>query len=300
MIRRKLIRGEKHHWWPVSLSGHWTNKRGLVYRITPNGDIQEAPPKKLACISDGHNIKFKEPSSFEQTFEQEFDRADNDFPSVIKMLDDLSQRHPKQDRSQYEFHSAHCCEDEFLVRLCGCLVSLVVRSPRFRNNIVTFLNGIGSSVRAADEKQLIAANMLSKQEEITKSLNGLGKFVIIFSESEEFIFGDGFYHNISMNGVHHSPNVRILVPLTPNLTILYARPMAYMTHPKIMTRLADRYLVTLINETVQIYSKECLFYRSEKPILSEHFVRREHLTIVDGDPIDQLIESIPGVGEARW
>jgi hypothetical protein len=299
MSKRKLIRGEKHHWWPVGLSQHWANEFGFVHRITPNGAIQEAPPKKLASISDGHNITFKELPSFEHTFEQEYDRADTDFPMIIKMLDDLRQRHPKEKVNEVDIYFPHRCEMDFLNRLCGCLVSLVVRAPKFRNSIVGFFNAIGSTIVNYEHKRTIAMNMVRKQEEITASLNGSGKFVVLFSESSEFIFGDGFYHNISMNGVHCSPNVRMLVPLTPNLAILYVRPMAYMPEPRLMTRLANRDLVMMINETVQIYSKECLFYKSEKPTLSEHFVTREHLEFTAGDPVDELIESIPGVGRMQ-
>lgn len=72
--------------------------------------------------------------------------------------------------------------------------------------------------------------------------------------------------------------------------------MAYRPDPKLMTRVANRELVMFFNETVQIYSKECLFYRSEKPRLSEHFVTREHLEYAcDDDPLDQLLDGIPGV-----
>lgn len=126
-----------------------------------------------------------------------------------------------------------------------------------------------------------------------------GKIRFFFSESSEFIFGDGFYHNISIDGVCCEPDIRILVPLTPNLTVLYVRPMAYMVEPKLMTRLASHELVMRVNETVQIYSKEYLFYRSEKPTLSKHFFTREHLIFSGADPIDQLIDSIPGVGDAN-
>jgi hypothetical protein len=163
---------------------------------------------------------------------------------------------------------------------------------------VRFIERIRGPINKKEQKQLIAANMRHKLEEITESLMGQGKFVVFFSESSEFIFGDGFYHNIPMDGKQCScePDLRILVPLILNLTVLYVRSMAYMVEPKLMTRLASRDFVILVNETVQIYSKEYLFYRSKKPTLSEHFFTKDHLIFSYNDPIDQLIDSIPGVG----
>ena len=57
----------------------------------------------------------------------------------------------------------------------------------------------------------------------------------------------------------------------------------------------DADLIALVNKTVQIYSKECLFFRSTRPTLSEDFILGEHRTYGQNDPIEALVASIPGV-----
>jgi len=290
MNKRKLIRGEKHHWWPKCLSKHWVNERGFINRITPQGNVNELPPSKIARISNGHNFLMEETSPVDHTFEQEFDRTDADFPMIINWLNELRQNHTLSNMNEEEAYFTHNYEIELLNRLSNCMVSLVVRSPKFRNN--TVLRG---QINKSEQKRLIAANIRHKQEELSKSLNMQGKFIIFFSKSKEFIFGDGFYNNIPMSDVHLSHDVRILVPITPSMAVLYIRPMMYMSEPKLMSIYVDHDIVMLVNKMIQIYSKECLFYRAEKPILNEYFIAKKHLTVVNNDPIDQLIDSIPGV-----
>ena len=298
MKSRRLIRGEKHHWWPACISKLWANEDGIVHRITSNGYVQPISPNKLARISDGHNIVVgKEGSPFDGTFEHEFDDADTWFPAVVNWLDGLKHHTPTEIPFQSGYYFPQNSEREQLSRLCVCLVSLAIRSPTFRNETTLLINSLMQSYKPGKKelKTIMAANMVGKLKETSESLFGSGKFIVLFSDSVEFIFGDGFYHNISMNGVRCSPDVRILMPLTPTMAVLYVRPMVLTPEPRIMTRLAERDLVELINETVQVYSREYLFYRSDKPELREFFVRGEHLVYSTNDPIDNLVDSIPGV-----
>jgi hypothetical protein len=125
-------------------------------------------------------------------------------------------------------------------------------------------------------------------------IRGDGKFLVCFSEAKEFIYGDGSYNNLNISSQHLS-NARILLPLTPKIAVLYALPREYIVEPRLATLEASDELVSLINETTQIYSKECLFFRFERPHLSDHFVRREHLLYSEEDPILALVQQIPGV-----
>lgn len=63
---RKLLKGEKHHWWPKGLSKYWGNEQGLVYRKDSSGKIIRSKPKAFGQISDGHNILFDEEMDFPQ------------------------------------------------------------------------------------------------------------------------------------------------------------------------------------------------------------------------------------------
>lgn len=47
---------------------------------------------------------------------------------------------------------------------------------------------------------------------------------------------------------------------------------------------------------VQVYAKNAIFFRSQPPVLTEAFQRGKHLEYSHpGNPIDNLIHSIPGV-----
>ena len=129
---------------------------------------------------------------------------------------------------------------------------------------------------------------------LKQSLSERGKFLLIFTRDREFIFGDGFYNNINV-GSMHTFDARILVPLTPELTVLYASPMEYLVDPRLVTLEADEDLLELLNFTVQAYSKDYLYFKSEMPNLTEDFTRREHLIYREGDPIKALVKRIPGI-----
>jgi hypothetical protein len=192
---------------------------------------------------------------------------------------------------------AHTCNESDLQPLCECLVSLAVRSPHFRHRILRTALDVISNVPKEQHKNLIGANVMQAYERITGNKLGRGKFLVLFSRSKEFIFGDGFYsHNLTST----SSGCRILVPLTPMIAVLYVLPGAYMVNPRLVTQEANYDVITIINETVQVYSKECLFYRFERPFLSEHFLRREHLYYSDGDPVEMLVEQMPGAKIPLW
>lgn len=51
-----------------------------------------------------------------------------------------------------------------------------------------------------------------------------------------------------------------------------------------------------MNNVVQVYSRDALFYRSEKPDLIGDFTCGEHREFnAPGHKIDMLVEAIPGV-----
>lgn len=108
------------------------------------------------------------------------------------------------------------------------------------------------------------------------------------------MYGDGLYSNLYVSS-HNLINARALIPLTPSIAVLFARPMEYVAEPRLTSVEADDDLIRLINTTTQIYSGDCLFFRAEQPTLSEHFRHAEYLRYADGDPVEQLVSQIPGV-----
>lgn len=241
-----------------------------------------------AKISDGHNIRLGG-SEWDTTFEHYFDRPDSAFPQVVDWLQKTAQKHTQ---CATDF-MAHDVELKSLSTLCECLLSLVLRAPMFRHQILSLLGKIRTHLPKEEHKLLIAANLRQVYHQLTTGMLGDGKFLVLLSREREFIYGDGVYNNLSPNSMHLA-GVRLAVPLTPELAVIYARPMQYMVEPRLVTRIADAETIQLINETTQIYSRDYLFFRTQKPVLIEHFQKREHLRYGDGDPIRSYINDIPG------
>ena len=119
---------------------------------------------------------------------------------------------------------------------------------------------------------------------------------MIFSAEREFVFGDGFYHNV-VAPINAPLSPRILAPLTPWLSVLMARPTRYIAEPKLSTLVVSAEEANMLNEIIQIYAKGELFYRSERPTVTEYFAVNKHLELAQADqnPIEDMIENLPGV-----
>jgi hypothetical protein len=127
-----------------------------------------------------------------------------------------------------------------------------------------------------------------------KDIGIRGKATAILSPDAEFIFGDGFCHNfVSPSGTPSSP--RIIVPLTPRLAVLYARPMQYSTEPRLSTLVINADEALSLNRLIQVYAKDKIFFRSEKPDLTEEYTRNKHMELRGPSIVESLIHSMPGV-----
>ena len=142
------------------------------------------------------------------------------------------------------------------------------------------------------DKSLIAANMRGNHPAFAQHIDSGGKFVALVSDGLEFIWGDGFLHNFppTPGGI---ANARCVVPVLPTVTILYARPLRYRSQPELVTmRLSDDE-VRCLNEIVQVYSRQHIFFRSDRPKIIEHFARGEHLMFQyhKHDALEYLIDA---------
>lgn len=119
--------------------------------------------------------------------------------------------------------------------------------------------------------------------------------MVILSPDREFIFGDGFYNNLTVQGENwYHP--KLLVPLTPRISVLFTRPSRYMTEPRLVTFVANSTETDALNYAVQVYSREMLFYRSEQPEVDHAFTCRKHKIFAnDRNSVDMLIYEMPGV-----
>jgi len=141
---------------------------------------------------------------------------------------------------------------------------------------------------------LIGVNMMHCQRRISDSIGTSGKFAVLYALKREFVFGDGFYHNLS-SVTQSGFGARMVVPLTPYITVFYARPVQYRTDPKLVALVLNDEEVDFFNRTVQIYSKQCLFYKGEIPDLIEEYRQYKHLVYATPDPISNWVQDLSGV-----
>ena len=289
---------KNHHWWPKGVSSFWKDADGCVARISPNGELLRQPPKNFGVIGHGHSIKLgRKPgdsTAFDYNFESEFQHADDNFPSTIRWLEGLEREsRPNESILTNRFLTQDDPEEKLSLLVEG-LISLAIRGPMYRSAAVRLAEHFRGPLPTRERNALVGLNMHGHQRTFVTAIGTRGKFAVIYSPERELIFGDGFFHNItSPAGAPYSP--KILVPLTPNISVLFARPSIYTTKPRLSTLVITPDEAERLNQTVQIYAKEMLFYRSEKPTIIDEFRQNQHLQYGEPNPIDVLIHSIPGV-----
>ncbi|HYJ30144.1 MAG TPA: hypothetical protein VEW25_07380, partial [Allosphingosinicella sp.] len=81
---RKPLKTELHHWWPRSLSEHWSADDGMVSVMRPTGDVHRAPPGAFGAVTNAHHMKMGSP--WDSTFEPLFNRADGEISDFVRWL----------------------------------------------------------------------------------------------------------------------------------------------------------------------------------------------------------------------
>jgi hypothetical protein len=294
---------ERHHWWPVCLSARWRGVDGFINVIGADGREFKARPAKVGVIGNGHIIKLGKgrPSPWDVSFEHVFDAADSALPRLVRWLECLDRRWIERPLRRSDRFLVQPVTDEQFAELVESLVSLAVRSPKFRAAAVSLAVHLRGPLCPDERHVLEAMNMRHCQRMIADGCKRGGKLVALYAKEGEFIFGDGFYN--SATGVSAPPiSPRILVPLTPQIAVLFSRPMAFCVEPRLTTLVVDASEVDALNDVVQTYAKDWLFYRDIRPEIGEHFRVREHRIFTDANnPVDQIARDIPGVGtSARW
>jgi hypothetical protein len=290
---------ERHHWWPEGVSQYWADSEGGVHWLLPNGDIRRSVPKSFGVIGNGHTIKLGDDpavgSVWDTNFESAFHDADTNFPWIIQWLDTLERCDPPYERPIMSRVVPVSVGDEQFATLIECLVSLAVRSPKYREQSVSLAEHLRGALPERERNALIGANIQRALRNAVRNLGGSGKAMVVFSPEREFIFGDGFFHNLSPQGEHwHNP--KLFVPLTPWMSVLFSRPTGYMVEPRLVTFVADSSEVDELNYVVQVYAREMLFYRSERPKIEDVFSCGVHKVFADDrNPVDRLIYEMPGV-----
>jgi hypothetical protein len=287
----------RHHWWPECVSKHWAREDGCVSWLLPNGTTKALPPSQLGAISNGHMIRLSAipggETPWDQDFESHFNRADSAFPNIIDWLLSLEHRSTPFATVQERFIN-QASSDAQLCLLTECVVSLAVRSPMTRAYAISLAEKMRGPLREPEKSALVGLNIRQLQRDASDGIGSRAKYVVIFSPEKEFIFGDGFFHNVTsaLNGLFLP---EILAPITPEISVLIARPWKYSPEPKLTTLVCTPAETERLNQAVQTYAKRFLFYRSEKPEVSPHYSVEKHLRFDGPNDILGLIHSIPGV-----
>jgi hypothetical protein len=291
----KRLKTARHHWWPEGLSEFWADKDGCTNCMAWDGKVIRLQPEKFGHIGSGHHIKFSEENPWNTSIEEEFGEADTDFPFLANWLLGLEKRTGDPIANLNKRLLAQSLPSERRRQLAQCLASLIVRSPRSRNNIQREVEYFQKRFGVKDirvDKLLIAANMRGCQEVFSQTIESSGQFSVLFTDSQEFIFGDGFLHNFPPRA-DEPTNPRFVVPLLPSVSIAFSQPTTSRTQPAIATILLRKDEVQLFNEIVQIYSRDHIYFRHDPPRVFESFSRREFLQLQNHkhDVLERLLES---------
>ena len=290
-------KSERHHWWPKCVSTHWESEQGGVTRITPNGNEVTSKPENFGVIGNGHIIKLGQPgeqTSWDQNFESFFSKADGNFPKLIDLLKQLPSV-PKFGNARTQRFTSHEVSDDVFRGAIESVTSLSVRSPMTRETCVSLAEKFRGPLPPHQRNAIIALNMRDIHQRAIQNFGMRGKLAVLFSPAREFIFGDGFYHNIGTPGnVTMTP--RILAPLTPRIAVLYAIPRQHRLDQRFFTLVIDAKEAEELNNTVQIYSRNEIFYSNEKPELIDEYRQGKHLQYrFMRNPVEAYVDSMPGV-----
>jgi hypothetical protein len=164
-----------------------------------------------------------------------------------------------------------------------------------REKAVVLPEELRGALPERERNVLIGSNVRHSHQRTIRALQGGGKLMVIYSPEREFIFGDGFFNNITPP-CDIITNAKIVVPLTPWMTAIYARPRSYRIDPRLVTLTATGAEVDILNGAIQIHARRQIFYRSERPKISEAFRKEEHLIFRDDrNSVDDFIYGMPGV-----
>lgn len=292
------LKSERHHWWPRCVSRHWAANDGTTGWIKPDGSEKRVPPDKLGMIGNGHHIKLgrtpDQSTGWDTSFEDEFDKADSSFPPLIAWLEGLERRPIAGQDLRPRFLPQEASDDQ-LRTVTECVVSLAVRGPMSREASVSWAERFRGPLPSPERNALIGINMRRLQRLIADSIGSRGKFAVLYSTRREFIYGDGFFHNVK--AIVNPPIApMILAPITPMISVIISRPTMFTVEPRLVTIVLTDDEVDRCNHAVQVYSCGALFYRNDRPVLDEAFKCGERREYASSDnPIDTLFGALPGV-----
>lgn len=276
-MTRKSLKTELHHWWPRTLAEHWRDQRGMVSTVMRSGEVKRARPGAFGALTNAHHIKLGGP--WDSTFEPVFNTADNETADLVRWLLTLEAKVADSAAPRITRILAQPLPGDRQLQLARAAASLIARSPRTRDQIRRATWHYRERFGFAEpepEDHLIAANQRGLYDAYRGVMEDRGRWAVLFSDVEEFIFGDGFLHDFPASAdALHAPR-RAVVPLTPTIALVYAYPRSYPSEPRLVTLRVEPMEVRFFNNVLQAYANEFLFYRSQQPPLTKAFTEGGH------------------------
>jgi hypothetical protein len=296
-----MDQSKRHHWWPEGVSERWLDAKGVVHEMAPDGTEKPLTPKNAGVIGHGHSIKMhSDPnvqSAWDENFEGKFQDVDSHFPRLLDWLDEVRAASVASSSGASTTFVPLAVSEDRLEWLSKGLISLAVRSPRCRAMAVGLADRLRGPIPTRERNRLIGLNLRDTFERAVENIGTQGKFVIILSPEREFIYGDGFFHNVQPP-MATSISPTILAPLLPHVSVLFVRPIQFSVEPKVHTFIASERDVEALNQTVMVYSCDRVFYRHHRPELTDDFKKGRHLVYNGENPISNFIKHIPGFRSA--
>lgn len=207
-----------------------------------------------------------------------FNEPDSEMVAFVQWLATLEGALAAPERPMVERISPQPLPDERAARIARVTASLLARSPSIRASIKRtteyYRRDFGMADPTAD-KTLIAANQRGLYDAYRKRMMR-GRWAILFSDEREFIAGDGFLHNFPASQNALNSGLKLVLPILPTATIVYMSPMQYPTEPRLVTLRLGADEVERLNAITQVYASGFLFYRDDKPELTDAFRHGEH------------------------
>lgn len=208
-----------------------------------------------------------------------FGEADSQITNLVCWLLTLDTSTTNYSRRRLDRILAQDLPNSMLSQLARVVASLLARSPRTRDEIRRRTAHYRLRFGFTDpepEDHLIAFNQRGLYDAYRKRMESSGRWAVLFSDTKEFIFGDGFLHNFAASADHMMPGKKCVVPLTPTIAVVYMLPMSYPSDPKLVTIKVDSDEVQFLNDALQAYANQFLFFRSQDPELIPAFTDGQH------------------------
>lgn len=294
-MTRKPLKTELHHWWPRTLADYWSASDGMVSVIRPKGDVHRAPPGAFGAITNAHHMKLGGP--WDTTFEPQFNQPDGEMSDFVDWISTLNALTVGGDRPMLERIVPQLLCKKRQQQIARVVASILARSPCIRHSIKIGTEYSRRQFGLTDptpNKNLIAANQCGLYDAYRKRMEASGRWAVVFSDEKEFITGDGFLHNFPASQDGISGGKKLVLPILPTATIIYMLPTQYPIEPKLVTVRASADEVTSLNKIVQVYAKDFLFFREEKPELIDAFKIGQHRIFeYHGDDwLDSLLDDL--------